>query len=342
MPRVADTRSGTGARLGVVLCALLAGRGTAVAGAREMLVATRDPALLSALAAAFSPRGVRVVASAQPLHATSDDLTDRERAADLVWLCDLPPSNQETALCVRPQRGPVIVRRIAMATPLSAEDAAALALSVQVALMPEAIPPARPTTSGADVTARASALPAPSPAARPAERGAHALTLELAGGARNAPGGPTLRAGVAAVYAPRRLAHRLGLGAAIAGGPTYGAAAGAGRGPGPPLPTGDAADLTLRLFARGQAHLGPIWLQLDLGPAVDIVTRSFAETNRSSEQRAHWSVDSFLGAVIPFGRFFGGARVGGSYLLTGNLAATNPTGGSWSGEALGTLGVGWF
>ncbi len=351
-----------GARFCGVLGALALGApalgAPAAVEAPAMMVATRDPALLSALDAVFSPRGVRVVASERPLHATGDELAGGERAADLVWLCDLPPRpspepglraaaasgaaigpggapapGQGTALCVRPRRGPVIVRRIAVATPLSPEDAAAVALSVQVALMPDVAPVPR------EGIARAAAPPDPS---RARGAGAHSFTLELGGGARNGPDGTALRASAAAVYAPGGLGHHLGLGGAISAGPTYGVPSPSGRGPGPPPPSGSASDLTLRLFARGQVRIGPIWLQLDLGPEAHVMSRAFDEADRSSERRLHWSIDSFAGAVVPFGRFFAGARAGGSYLLTGRLAPTNPTGGTWNGEALATVGVGWF
>src|SRR5947208_4992981 len=136
------------ATLAVALPGIRAARGDE---APAMLVATRDPALLSALDAAFSPRGVRVVMADRPLRATGDDLGAGAREADLVWLCDVtpappspPPSGgaaPPTALCVRPHQGTVIIRRVAVTTPLSPEDAAALALSVQVALMPDAAPP---------------------------------------------------------------------------------------------------------------------------------------------------------------------------------------------------------
>src|SRR3954470_4309889 len=106
------------ATLAMALPAVRAARG---AEAPAMVVATRDPALLSALDAAFSPRGVRVVMADRPLRASGDDLGAGARAADLVWLCDVTPAPASpsggaappTALCVRPHQGTVIIRRVA-------------------------------------------------------------------------------------------------------------------------------------------------------------------------------------------------------------------------------------
>ena len=129
-------------------------RAARAAEAPPMLVATPDPALLSALDAAFSPRGVRVVMADRALRATGDDLGARRapRGSGVVVRYDAGPRQPfprrrvalrpRTALCVRPHQGTVIVRRIAVTMPLSPEDAAALALSVQVALMPDAAAPA--------------------------------------------------------------------------------------------------------------------------------------------------------------------------------------------------------
>ena len=173
------------ATLAVALPGIRAARG---AEAPAMLVATPDPALLSALDAAFSPRGVRVAMADRPLRATGDDLGAGARGADLVWLCDVtpapasPPSGgaaPATALCVRPHQGTVIIRRIAVATPLSPEDAAALALSVQVALMPDAAAP--PARSRVPRRCRARAR-------GPADERRASLTLEL--GLRRARDGP--------------------------------------------------------------------------------------------------------------------------------------------------------
>src|SRR5581483_4946528 len=176
-----------GSPRGISVAVVLALAPPAIPAARgaetpAMLVATRDPALLSALNAAFAPRGVRVALADRLLRTTSDDLGTGAPGADVVWLCDVTPVPAPaspgsaappaagTALCVRPHQGTVIIRRIAVATPLSPEDAAALALSVQVALMPGAAPP--PQT-----LARPAAAPARAPNVE--ETGACVLTLEL-------------------------------------------------------------------------------------------------------------------------------------------------------------------
>ena len=317
------------------------------AEAPAMLVATRDPALVSALNAAFAPRGVRVALADRPLRGASDDLGTGARAVDLVWLCDVTPSFSRspsvdgsasasaTALCVRPHHGTVIIRRVAVATPLSPEDAAALALSVQVALMPDTAPAAETLVHVAP----------PLQPARAAGAGLgdpHSLTLELGSGLRGAPDGTSARASLAAVYAPW-LAHRLGLGVAFTAGTASDRAVPGGRGPGPSSPVVESTnDLTARLFARAQAPVGPIWLQLDLGPEAHAVSGFVADPERPSEHRWFWSLDGFAGAVVPFGRFFAGARAGGAYLVTGRFASLNPIGGAWSAEAQATAGVGWF
>jgi hypothetical protein len=323
------------------------------AGARTesppIVLATHDPALLSALSAAFLPRGVAVVQTERPFHRATDDVGAKAGEANVVWLCETEeaagrdprrPRETTTALCVRPRRGQVIVRRLSMSTPLSAEDAAALALSVEVVLMPGGADDRRaapPPTPAAQIE-RAPTLP-PARALPPA---GHALTVEVGAGARNAPSGSALRASLAAVYAPGLLGHHLGLGLATVAGPAYGGPTPPARGPGPAPGAGSASDITLRLFARGQLRLAPVWIQLDLGPALHIVTRNSDDSapDPITERRLHLSTDAFIGAVIPFGRFYAGARAGLSYLVSGRLADTNPAGATWSGEGLLTFGAG--
>jgi len=344
--RFADAR-----RLFIAVTALaltLPASGVAQAAeSRAMLVATPDPALLSALDAAFSPRGVRVAMADRPLRATGDDPGASARGADLVWLCDVTPApsatpsssgtaSPATALCVRPQQGQVIIRRIAVATPLSPEDAAALALSVQVALMPGAAP--APETV---------ARPAPLPVAGPtgaAPGGAHSLTLELSAGLRGGPAGRSSRASLSAVYTPGAFEHRFGVGAALGVGSTSLDAGGDLRGPGPPsVPVVEQSrDLTFRLFARGQASAGPIWLQLDIGPAAHATNGVLGEPQGANDNRLLWSMDGFVGAVVPFGPFFAGVRAGGEFAVLGRSSSANQAIGPWSTEALATFGVGWF
>jgi hypothetical protein len=315
------------------------------AESRPMVVATQDPALLSALSAAFSPRGVRVVEAKQPFRRPTDALAAAGDTADadVVWLCEGDPKIGP-ALCVRPRHGEVMIRHISMTTPLTPEDAAALALSVQVALMPPIRAAARATPA-----AQIARAPAAAPALRaPGRR----LALELDGGVRNLPAGSALRAGVAAAYTPAALGYHLGLGVGAAAGPTSFTPQPQGRATGPALqppglgtgsasPSGRMNDLTLRLFARGQVRLAPIWLQLDLGPAIHFMSGAAGDgtTESPADRRLHLSADGYIGAMIPFGRFFAGARAGGSYLLSGRGADTSPTGATWSREALLALGA---
>ncbi len=269
--RFADAR---GLCVAALVLAMPASRTARGAEAPAMLVATPDPALLSALDAAFSPRGVRVAMADRPLRATSDDPGAGARGADLVWLCDVTPapaaapsstgSRAARDRAVRPPAsGTVIIRRVAVATPLSPEDAAALALSVQVALMPG--------TSPAPV-AIASSAPAvePTRADGAGPRGAHGLTLELSGGFRGGPAGRVFAREPLGSLRARRVRASLRPGGCDRC--RFDVAQRRDRhlrGPGPPaVPLVDRSrDLTFRLFARGQASMGPIWLQLDVGPA---------------------------------------------------------------------------
>jgi hypothetical protein len=329
-------------------------RAARAAEAPPMLVATPDPALLSALDAAFSPRGVRVAMADRALRATGDDLGPDGRRADLVWLCDMTPvlatvpapaggaapapaggAAPATALCVRPHQGTVIVRRIAVTMPLSPEDAAALALSVQVALMPDAAAPAATVARPAPGTQ-------PARAAGAKASGAHGLTLELAGGFGAGPGGHSSSLSLAAVHTPASLGHYLGVGAAVAIAeisPSGDAAVLSVRDRGPALlgSVEKPTDLMLRLFARAQAIDGPVWIQLDLGPAAHATNDVFDES-----WRWFWSLDTFAGIVVPFGRFFAGVRGGGEYAVIGHFSSSVATDGRWNLEALVTTGVGWF
>jgi hypothetical protein len=320
-------------------------RAARAADAPAMLVATHDPALLSALDAAFSPRGVRVAMADRPLRATVDDLGAGAHGADLVWLCDVTPAPAgaaapsggaapATALCVRPHQGTVIIRRIAVKTPLSPEDAAALALSVQVALMPDAAPPPA-------VTARPAPPSEPARSAGAAAR-APTFTLELAGALGVGPAGHSSSLSLAAVYAPGLLDHHLGVGMAVAVGSTSpggGVTSLDGRGSGPPQlgSVPGHGDRTLRLFARAQAARGPVWFQLDLGPAAHATNDVFGESSRW-----FWSLDGFAGAVVPFGRFFAGVRAGGEYAVIGRFATANAIDARWNIQALATAGLSWF
>jgi hypothetical protein len=320
----------------------------ATAEPRRLVVASRDPALRSALSAVFSPRGVEVVESPAPLRRPTDAAPGdaggaAPASADAVWLCE--PESGGTALCVRPRRGQVIVRRIAMPTPLSAADAASLALSVQVALMPDEPAPApalavAPVVPQADIQATA-ARPAPVQGAPPR------LTVELLAGGRRTAEGAGLRGGVDVVYAPDALARRLGIGAGVGAGTAIAMPQPSSRGPGPAPSGGSEGDVTVRLFARGRLQLSAVRLELDLGPAAHIVAHDVAASTdggrSETERHLRMSASGSLGAVVPFGRFFAGARVGGFYLLTEPASGGGGGSGSpWRGEALATFGAGFF
>ena len=88
--------------------------------------------------------------------------------------------------------------------------------------------------------------------------------------------------------------------------------------------------------------MGPIWLQLDVGPAAHPTNGFFADPPGANDSRALWSLDGFLGAVVPFGPFFAGVRAGGEFGMIGHLASTSSDVGPWNTEALATFGVGWF
>jgi hypothetical protein len=93
----------------------------------------------------------------------------------------------------------------------------------------------------------------------------------------------------------------------------------------------------LRLFARAQAARGPVWFQLDLGPAAHATNDVFGESSRW-----FWSLDGFAGAVVPFGRFFAGVRAGGEYAVIGRFATANAIDARWNIQALATAGLSWF
>ena len=254
--------------------------------------------------------------------------------ADAVWLCE--PESGATALCVRPRNGRVMVRRVAMTTPLSAADAAALALSVEVAFMRDESAPS-PRGGAPAATLAASASPSSDAAA------GHTLTLALSGGAGASASGPRLRAGVEAVYAPSLWGRRLGLGLGLTGGPTV-ATTSSARGPGPAAVRGTESDIALGLFARGALRLSRLWLQLDLGPAGHLFTQELPDllAGDTIHRRLRPSVDGAIGAVVPFGRFFGGLRFRASYLVSASPLRADPVRGPWGGEGLFTLGAGFL
>jgi hypothetical protein len=107
-------------------------------------------------------------------------------------------------------------------------------------------------------------------------------------------------------------------------------------------------DLTLRLFARARPDLawllGPVHLELDAGPGLHVSSREMPDPmgggGRTTDRRLHLSVDGALGAVVPFDRFFAGARAGASYRVTPLREGDGPS--RWSGQALLTFGAGFL
>jgi hypothetical protein len=304
--------------------------------ARRLVVATRDAELVSALSVAFAPRGVEVTTAPRPLRSPSDPLLDAD--AHAVWLCE--PVEGGTALCVRPRGAPVIVRPIAMAAPLSAEEAAALALSVEATLL-----------GGRDAPPVAAAAPPPVVLARAAPTAPAAaasalrpLSLELAGGGRFEGAGVRARAGAAVAFTPGTDRFRVGAGGGVEIGPAV-TVPPATSGPGPSMPGAHDRDLTLRAFARGALRLGPTWLQAEVGPAAHVVTRQVDDPHSGSvgdDTRDGWSADGALGVIVPIGRCFAGARAGASYRLDPR-PRDDPGGHTpWSAEARAVLGVGIF
>jgi hypothetical protein len=110
------------------------------------------------------------------------------------------------------------------------------------------------------------------------------------------------------------------------------------------LPSGNERDVTLRLFARARPDLawllGPVHLELDAGTGLHVISRDMPgamDGAGTTERRLHLSVDGALGVVVPFSRFFAGARAGASYRVTPQREGDGPSG--WSGQALLALGV---
>jgi hypothetical protein len=289
----------------------------------RLVVGTHDPTLAAALSVAVSPRGLSVFELPEPLVGVGDVATARHEASvpgtvAVVWLCD--DADGTHALCFCDRDGRLVVKPLTVSAPLSAPDAAAVALSVKMLL-------------GAPGAARAPAPPAPvapptpSPAPapeRPAVTALPTVALELALGARLQPVAAQhvgLRVGLAGVYAPAALGHALGLGLGIATGPALDARAPSGR---------TIDDAAIELFARGRQRLGRPWVELDLGPAVHVL--SVADDTRSDV-----AVVGRAGAVVPLGPALVGVRAGGFYVLTSTTSTLALP--RWNGEVLATLGV---
>jgi hypothetical protein len=316
---------------------------------RQLVVGTPDPALVAALAAFFAPRGIDVVPSPWPLRkpadaATVDGAVSRVRkTTDVVWLCD--PGSGQRALCVRPQGQSVIVRRLALPAPiagaaLTPPDAAAVALSVQVVLLREDAADAPAT-----VVAQLDDVAAPKKKAPTDVRQPPALTVELTAGAQAATTGDGFRGGFNAAYAPPFLQRHLGLGAGLSLGPSNESSPPESSRAGPPPPAATQSDLTVRLFARGQVDVWRLRLQLDLGPTGHVVTSQLPTpppTSALTRRSLDYAVDAVIGAVVPFDRFFAGARAGLSYSLTKPDTLSRMDSSRWGALAVAVLGVGFL
>lgn len=312
----------------ILSAALLVAAGPAAPGdARRLVLATPDQAFGSALEAAFAPRGVAVVEAEQTLLKASDVLEGAQGEDAVVWLCDAPDG---PALCLRRGSRTQVVRQVPMTGPLSPADAAALTMSVQVALLhPEA-------------AVRVQTAPAPPPA--PVAAGPHLfpLTFELTAGFRDGPVTSGRRFGLDVAYAPD-WAGQLGVGAGISAGTerTFETLREPPPGPGrtPALTTSRGGDLTTRLFLRGRVPLGPLWLHLDAGPARHVV-HSGPQSSPLAHRRSSWSADGAVGVVLPWTRLLVGARLGASLLLSDRSAELQPRERSWGVEGLLSAGLG--
>ena len=317
------------------LAATFAGR-DAAADEGRLVLGTHDPALASALSVAVSPRGLSVVELSDALLRASD-VDDARRAVSVhdaiavVWLCDDVAGAH--ALCFCDRDGHLTVRPISVGSPLAPPDAAALALSVKVLLGP----PPPPAAAPAPVVARA-ARPAPSmdgPRSVVVTADVPSLAVELRGGAR-VPDGlrdrSVLRFGLDGVFAPDALGRQLGVGVGLSAGPAF---------------EGNyrlqVDDLAFGLLARGQRRVGPLVLQLDLGPTAHLVSAASGPT----QHRTQLSIDALVGAVWTFGRFTAGARLGVVYVPLADVDAVPVSVGfmlplslpPWNGEALLTFGA---
>jgi hypothetical protein len=279
---------------------------------------TEDGTLRSALGVALSARGIELLEAPPPEPASSsDEAWGRAAGLDadaVVWLCALGDGEHGVCLYDR-QRSARRVRRLAVPSPLSPADAAGVALSVRVLLSPAPVGPAA-TTQRPDAELPRSPLLAP--VAPPDE---YWLTVEATGGARLWQFGSdrlAARAGVTAAIAPDRWHRRL--------------AAGLGLTLGPDESTGisslhpdeaQLSDVTLRGFGRLRTRLGPLSLELDLGPAVHVLTLSDRDERGMSasvsETTTALALEGAAGLVLPLGSFYTALRLGGFVRLTGGL-----------------------
>jgi len=334
------------AALGAALGLVLAGP-RARADTGPLLVGTSDPALVSELSVAVSSRGLSVVELPEPLHASRDLVAARiavaaRDAVAIVWLCDDDAGAR--ALCFYGRDGRFVARPVAVTSPLTPPDAAALALSVKLLLWgarpspapaaPASSPPPPPPPTPQMTTALAPAPragapiePAPRPSAAP-------LAVEVTGGARVQASDAervALRLGAKVVYVPGSRDRRVGFGLGVSAGPALAARSVSGV-QAQAMSQRKLSDVAVGLLARGRQRLGTAWLELDVGPFVHTVSPNFGA------RHADLALDAVVGVVVPWGRTFAGARVGGFRLLTSS-ASDGVDLPPWNGEALLCVGV---
>jgi len=306
------------------------------ADSERLVLGTHDAALASALSVAVSPRGLSVFELPGALGGVGDIEAARQEISvpgtvAVVWLCD--DESGAHALCFCGRGGILAVRPLAATTPLAPPDAAAVALSVKMLLGTP--PPRTAPTRSPPPTTRPS--PAPLAAQHSPERPVPPmLAVELAAGARlQAPPSQHvgLRLGVKGVLTPEAFGRALGIGVGLAAGPSLASGGGA--------PAGRTVhDLAIELCAHGRLPFAPLWLELELGPSVHVLS---IEAGPAAPRGADLALDALGGAIAPFGRTLVGLRAGGFYVLTSPSGAAGGVAPAalprWNGEAMLTVGL---
>ena len=137
-----------------------------------------------------------------------------------------------------------------------------------------------------------------------------------------------LRFGLKGVLAPEVFGHALGAGLGIETGPALAARAPSGR---------TLVDSSIELLARGRLVVAPLWLELEVGPSLHVLS---VDDGASAPRRTDLALDALAGAVVPFGRALLGVRLGGFYVVTSATPGATPPVAlpRWNGEAFLTLG----
>ena len=99
-------------------------------------------------------------------------------------------------------------------------------------------------------------------------------------------------------------------------------------------------DAAIELCARGRLPIAPLWLELELGPSVHVLS---VDAGPPAPRRADLALDALGGAVVPFGSTLVGLRAGGFYVLTSPSAAPSGVAPAalprWNGEVMLTVGL---